>query len=139
MDLLIGLVLALVIGVATRSLGLDRDRALYPIVIMVIATYYLLFAVMAGSTAALVADGVIATGFVAVALAGFRLNLWWAALALAAHGAMDAVHGHIVDNPGVPSWWPGFCGAYDIAAAAWLAWRLSIGSISAKPLEHAPP
>ena len=57
MDLLIGLVLALVIGIATRGFGLDRDRALYPIVTMVIASYYLLFAVMAGSTAALIADG----------------------------------------------------------------------------------
>ncbi len=132
MDLLIGLVLALVIGIATRGFGLDRDRALYPIVTMVIASYYLLFAVMAGSTAALIADGVIATGFVALAVAGFRINLWWVVAALAAHGAMDAVHGHLVDNPGVPSWWPGFCGAYDFAAAGWLAWQLSIGRIPAR-------
>ncbi len=41
---------------------------------------------------------------------------------LAAHGMFDFVHAHVIDNPGVPEWWPAFCGAYDVVAAAALAW-----------------
>jgi hypothetical protein len=45
---LIGIVLALcVCGLAT-IVGFDRDRAFYPVVTMVIASYYGLFAVMGG-------------------------------------------------------------------------------------------
>jgi hypothetical protein len=35
-----------------------------------------------------------------------------------------AFHGHLVNNPGVPTWWPAFCLTYDITAAAFLAWLL---------------
>ena len=31
--------------------------------------------------------------------------------------AIDAIHGHLVMNPGVPAWWPSFCLAYDVTAA----------------------
>jgi hypothetical protein len=34
----------------------------------------------------------------------------------------DFVHGYLVTNPGVPFWWPPFCLAYDVTAAAALAW-----------------
>jgi hypothetical protein len=30
----------------------------------------------------------------------------------------------LIQNPGVPAWWPGFCLTYDIAAAGYLAWIL---------------
>ena len=41
--------------------------------------------------------------------------------ALAAHGVMDSFHGAVIDNPGVPSWWPAWCMAYDVGAAGALA------------------
>jgi len=44
--------------------------------------------------------------------------------ALLAHGVFDFIHAHLVPNPGVPAWWPGFCLTYDIAAAGYLAWIL---------------
>ena len=46
MALLIGALLALAVGISATSLGLDRDRAFYPTVTIVIASYYALFAVM---------------------------------------------------------------------------------------------
>ena len=33
----------------------------------------------------------------------------------------------LVANPGVPDFWPAFCGAYDVTAAAYLAWLLASG------------
>lgn len=42
----IGSLLSLVVSVFARSVGLDRDRAFYPTVLIVTASYYVLFAVM---------------------------------------------------------------------------------------------
>jgi len=41
--------------------------------------------------------------------------------ALASHGILDAFHGQLIANPGVPVWWPAFCLAFDGVAAGYLA------------------
>lgn len=46
---LVGCVLALVVALFARVVGLDRDRAFYPTVLVVIACLYDLFAVLGGS------------------------------------------------------------------------------------------
>jgi hypothetical protein len=122
MAYVVGIVTALLVSVMARLVGFDRDRAFYPTVLVVIASYYVLFAVMGGSVHAMVVELVIMTAFLGVAVAGFKSNLWLVAAALAAHGVFDFFHGHIVRNPGVPAWWPAFCLAYDITAAGFLAW-----------------
>lgn len=109
---------------------MDRDRALYPAMVAVVASYYVLFAVMGGGARVISVEMLIAALFLAAASLGFRRNLWIAATALVAHGLLDAVHGQLVSNPGVPSWWPGFCGAYDVTAGLFLAWALARQSIS---------
>jgi hypothetical protein len=47
-EYLIGLVLAGVVCAFGLLAGFDRDRVFYPTMLIVIATYYILFAVMAG-------------------------------------------------------------------------------------------
>ena len=121
MALLIGAVLAIVVGLMATGVGMDRDRALYPAITMVVASYYVLFAILGGSTPALWIETVVALVFVALAMAGFRGSLWLAVAALGAHGLLDLVHGRLIANPGVPAWWPPFCMSYDVAAAAYLA------------------
>ena len=122
MPWVIGIVGAIAVSVYAHLLRLDRDRAFYPTVLIVIAFYYVLFAVMAGGVRTIVVESLIASGFVLLASVGFRRNLWLVAAALAAHGALDAVHGRLVSNPGVPAWWPAWCLAYDVTAGAILAW-----------------
>jgi hypothetical protein len=118
---LVGVVLAAVVcGFATIA-GLDRDRAFYPTVTIVIASYYALFAVMGGSTHALIVESAAATLFLLAAVAGFKRNLWLLVVALAGHGLFDFVHASIIVDPGVPPWWPPFCLAYDVVTAAYLA------------------
>jgi len=129
--LFVGALLALAVGLMATAIGLDRDRAFYPTVTIVIASYYALFAVMGSSTHALVLESLIGAAFLAAAIAGFRSSLWVVVAALAAHGILDVSHGKVVANPGVPSWWPAFCLTYDITAAAYLAWRLRSGRIRA--------
>jgi hypothetical protein len=38
--------------------------------------------------------------------------------ALAVHGIMDFLHGHLVENSGMPRRWPMFCLTYDVVAIA---------------------
>ena len=125
MAYVIGFVMALGAGAYATALRLDRDRAFYPTVMIVIAFYYVLFAVMGGSSRALVVESLIAGVFVLAASLGFRSSLWLVVAALAAHGVQDFFHARFVANPGVPPWWPAWCGAYDLAAAGYLAWRLT--------------
>jgi hypothetical protein len=49
MEYLIGLLLAIGVVVFSALIGLDRERSFYATVLMVIASYYALFAVMGGS------------------------------------------------------------------------------------------
>jgi hypothetical protein len=128
----VGVVLAFAVGVLTTFVGLHRDRALYPVVLIAIASYYVLFAAMGGSAHALVVESLVATVFVALAVAGFRSTLWLVVIALAAHGVLDFVHPHAYANPGVPAWWPSFCLAYDVVAAACLGWLLATDKVRAR-------
>jgi hypothetical protein len=132
MAYLVGIVLALsTVGLA-RLVGFDRDRVFYPTVLVIIASYYVLFAVMGGSTKALVIESIVMTAFVAVAGAGFKFNIWLVVAALAAHGIFDLVHGYLITNPGVPAWWSPFCLAYDIVVAAVVAIMIRGGTLTAR-------
>jgi hypothetical protein len=127
-----GIVLAVVSGLTGRLAGFDRDRAFYPTLVIVIASYYVLFAAMGGSTHVLLVESVAMLVFACIAIAGFRTSLWVVAAALAGHGVFDLVHGRLVSNPGVPMWWPSFCGAYDVFIGAFLSWLLYSGALRAR-------
>ena len=131
MALLVGALLAFVVGLLATGMGLDRDRAFYPVVTIVIASYYALFAVMGASTNVLILESMACAIFLAVAVSGFKSSLWVVVVALAAHGIFDLTHGAVISNPGVPNWWPAFCLTYDVTAAAYLAYRLKSGHIQA--------
>jgi len=121
MTYVIGAVLALAVCGAGTIFRLDRDRAFYPIMMIVIAAFYGFFAVVGGSTRALVQESIAIAIFFALAIAGFKRNLWIVVLALFAHGVFDFVHAGIIPDRGVPAWWPPVCLAYDIVTAAYLA------------------
>jgi hypothetical protein len=120
----VGVGLALLTFLLARVAGLDRDRAFYPTLVVVIASYYILFAVMGASGSVVLVESGAAAVFTAVAVAGFRSNLWLVVAALAGHGMFDLFHDRFVANPGVPPWWPAFCLAFDVMLAACLAWLL---------------
>jgi hypothetical protein len=46
------------------------------------------------------------TGFAIAAAAGFKRSEWIVVGALAGHGVFDALHGEILEDAGVPVWWP---------------------------------
>jgi hypothetical protein len=59
-----------------------------------------------------------------LAVFGFKGNLWLVAVGLIAHGIFDFFRRGLIENSGVPRWWPGFCLAFDVVFGSWLAVRL---------------
>lgn len=131
MDLLVGIVLALSVSLFATLAGLARDRAFYPTVLAVIASYYALFSVLGGSVRALLAESLAITIFLAATALGFRRNLWIIVAALGAQGVYDFFHGRLISNPGVPAWWRMSCLTYDVTAAVYLGWLLRRSRVAA--------
>lgn len=124
MEYLIGLLLAVAVAGFAAVAGFDRERSFYATVLVVVATYYILFAVMGASRGTLLLEIVVAIGFSAAAVVGYRKSVWVLAVGLVGHGVFDLFHHLLIDNPGVPHWWPGFCLGFDAAFGALLAMRL---------------
>jgi hypothetical protein len=133
MGYFVGIALAIAVGVFLTVSGFDRDRSVYPLILVVIASYYGLFAVMGGSSALSWETGVF-VAFALTATIGFRVNLWIVVVALAGHGILDWYHDQLIYNAGVQAWWPIFCLSFDAAAGAYLAWRLLSRKIEATNL-----
>lgn len=130
MPYVIGIVASAGVAVFARYVGFDRDRAFYPTVVIVVALYYVLFAVMSGSVHTIVLEFVVMSLFAIAAVVGFKSSAWIVVAALAGHGVFDAVHGHVIENAGVPAWWPAWCLSYDVGAAACLGWLLRRGLVA---------
>lgn len=124
MEYLVGVLLSLGTAVFAAVVGLDRERSFYSTVLFVIATYYVLFAVMGASRRILMVEIVIASGFFLLGVIGFKGSLWLVAAALVGHGVFDFIRPGLIENPGVPRWWPGFCMVFDVIFGGWLALRL---------------
>jgi hypothetical protein len=131
MEYLIGALLGVVACAFGALAGFDRDRSFYPVMLVVIAPYYDLFAVLGGGGALAPETGVLAL-FALASFVGMRANLWIVVAALAAHGVFDFYHGGLIANAGVPAWWPAFCLSFDVVAAAYLAWLLIAKRIEAQ-------
>ena len=138
MEYVIGVVLAVVTCVFLGMLvGFDRERVFYPMMLPPIATYYVLFAAMGSSTSALTIESLVASIFLMAMVVGFKRNLWLIAAALVGHGVFDFFHHMVIQNPGVPVWWPGFCMSFDVLAGGFLAALLAKRSRFARVLvEH---
>ena len=123
----VGLVLSVAVVLFGKYSSFDRDRAFYPTVTIVVASYYVLFAAMSGSIQTILLESVVTAVFVVAAVIGFKGSEWVVVAALAGHGVFDAFHGYVLENAGVPAWWPAFCLAFDVGAAAGLAALLGFG------------
>lgn len=121
MEYLIGLFVAAVVCVFGIVARFDRERVFYPTMLIVVATYYILFATIGNSRWALTMESAAAMPFLIAAVAGFKKSLWLVAAALAGHGVFDFFHHLLIENPGMPVWWPGFCGAFDVFAGVFFA------------------
>ena len=124
MEIAIGIVLGAAIALSTTAVGFARDRSFYPTVLIVIASYYGLFAVMGGSMRTLAIEAIPMAAFFGLAVTGFKRSGWFVAIGMFGHAIFDFFHSHVIDNAGVPVWWPGFCLSIDVTLGAFLSFYL---------------
>jgi len=132
---IIGVVLAIVMAFLARITNFDRDRSYYAVVLIVIATYYVLFACIANE--AIISEIIAASVFSIIAIAG---ALRWPILlgvGIFMHGVFDLMHGYLITNSGVPVWWPAFCAAIDIVLGAWVIYLAKTKNLA--PMSLATP
>ena len=72
MAYVVGIVLSLGVALFARRVGFDRDRAFYPTVLIVIASYYVLFAAMSESLHTVLLESMVMAGFSIAAVAGLK-------------------------------------------------------------------
>jgi hypothetical protein len=76
MPYVVGIVLSLGVALFARRVGFDRARAFYPKVLIVIASYYVLFAAMSESVQTVLLESMVMTGFSIAAIVGFKSSAW---------------------------------------------------------------
>ena len=118
LPVIIGVSLAVVMGIFARITKFDRDRSFYAVVLIVIATYYVLFACMANE--AIIEEVLAASVFLAIAVAGVYFRPLLLGVGIILHGVFDLFHGAIISNSGVPIWWPAFCASIDVVLGVWV-------------------
>ena len=67
MPYVVGIVLSVGVAFLARLAGFDRERAFYPTVLIVIASYYVLFAAIGDSIETVLLESVVMIGFAMVA------------------------------------------------------------------------
>jgi hypothetical protein len=90
MPYVVGIALSLSVAVFARRVGFDCDRAFYPTVLIVIASYYVLFAALSESLRIVLLESMVMTVFLIAAVVGFKSSLWIVVGGLAGHGILDA-------------------------------------------------
>ena len=120
MPVVVGVLLAVGVAALGKFTRFDEDRSFYSTVLVIIASYYVLFAVVGGSGHALVWELVVAVGFSTVAIIGALYLPMLVGIGITAHGLFDLVHHVLIENSGVPTWWPWFCGSIDVALGLWV-------------------
>ncbi|HEU4683618.1 MAG TPA: hypothetical protein VFS39_03850 [Nitrospira sp.] len=120
MPIVVGLLLVVAVAALGKFTRFDQDRSFYPTVLVVIASYYVLFATLGGSSQALAWEVVFALTFSVVAIVAGLYAPVVVGIGIAAHGLFDFVHDGLVQNAGVPAWWPAFCGSIDVLLGLWV-------------------
>ena len=101
----------------------------YALGLALIASIYIGFAVADGRPRVLAVETAVAAVFVVVAAVAIAVSPWLIVAGLAGHGVKDAVQ-HRTGFVTGTRWWPPFCAAVDVVAAALLAAALTTGVLS---------
>ena len=90
MPIAVGTILAIFVALFAHVVGFDRGKIFDSTVLIIIGSYYVLFAVMAGGSG-LVTETVFFALFAVLAVVGFKTSLWLVVAGLALHGLFDFV------------------------------------------------
>lgn len=123
---LVGFASGVVVSLAISLLDILPDSQGHAVLVAAIATPYLGFALLDGSTRSLAVEVTVMITFVTTAFLVFESAAWIVAIVLAAHGLWDLAHlgSRITQRLGdYPIW----CGTLDITAAAMLLVTTQLG------------
>ena len=115
-----GVGLAVVLAIFGKLTGYEKDRSFFPTLLIVIASYYMLFAILDGSVSTILIEIAVAAFFIVLAIWGSYQFPLIVGAAIALHGIFDFMYGHFYLNNGVPVWWPAFCAGIDIPFGLWV-------------------
>ncbi|MDM7861641.1 hypothetical protein QTP81_13655 [Alteromonas sp. ASW11-36] len=114
----IGIVLSLVLIISAKVTQFDKDKSFYPLILICIASFYIVSAVMVGHS--VVREIGIACIFVIVAFYGAFKSLFVVGFAIALHGVYDVLHFLKFTETVAPTWWAPFCATVDFIVGAWV-------------------
>lgn len=117
-----GVVLALVVAGLARLVKIDQHRLFAPGFLIIIAAFYVGFALGSGSSQIILQELIAAFLFLILAIAGGAFYIPIAIFGLLLHSVFDVFHNSFVLNAGVPGWWPAFCAGFDLTIAFWVWW-----------------
>lgn len=90
----------------------------YPFVLALYPFFYFGFAIYANDNSALLNELTYAAPIFIICILTALKNIKYSAFILSigyiGHGCYDIVHHLLFINPGMPAWWPEFCGTIDI-------------------------
>ena len=137
MEYIVGISTAVALWVFGRVSGFEKDRSFYPTVLIVIALLYVLFATLDGRYSVVLIESAFALIFIGAAIAGYYRSCLIVAAGITAHGVFDFVHYFLIEDRGVPIWWPGFCGTVDVLLGAFVAFFVCrSGTVEASPVKQ---
>lgn len=123
-EIFVGILSGIVIISAGKITQFEKDASFYPLILIVIALLYVLFAQMDQGLFVIIVETGVALIFIAMAIAGHKINDVWTVIGYSIHGLYDFFHPAILNNAGVPDWWPGFCLGIDEVIAGYLLFRV---------------
>jgi uncharacterized membrane protein HdeD (DUF308 family) len=128
-EALVGVVVGVLIIVLARILR--TQRWWYSVGLLVLPTLYASFAFFSGDHSAALKEMLVGIPFLATGLIFTLVSTRYSALVVGAfwilHGLFDLLHGSLLVNPGVPTWYPVWCCAIDVVVGSyllWLWWRI---------------
>ena len=120
MEILIGIISGLVIILAGKFTEFELSRRFYPAILIVIGLLYILFGIIDGRFEIIIFECLFAAVFIGIAFVGFKKSLLIAAVGIFLHGVFDGLHNFMIENSGVPSFYPQFCLTVDFVLAIYL-------------------
>jgi hypothetical protein len=128
---LIGLALSIVIIIFAKVTRFERDRSFFCTILIVIASYYVLFAVIAERS--IIRELIVASAFVSIAILGSYKSLTIIGFGIVAHGIYDIFYMLYIKEIIAPIWWPSFCAALDIVMGLWVVYLSRSRVVQFKP------
>lgn len=112
-----------------NEVRMTRARSFFPAALIVISSFYLIFAIAAGNLSEFLINLLIVTLFTGLALRGYLQSLWLVVLGLVVHGLFDFAY-HFHGGGPAPVWWGAFCLTFDVVFAVGLTGVLRTASVS---------